>query len=290
MSLKYFISRLISKVCFSKSLGTKFFLRRYFDTDFLLKNDPYTGEKPLEKNYIWTMWLQDEMPELCEMCIDSIKKFYPEAIVITEKNLRDYVDLPEIIWEKYKSGILKPVFLSDLVRLSLLDKYGGTWIDATCYMTQKLPEYILKSSFFVMKDIQACGNSIRYSKGNKFSSFFVHSAPNNYLCKCIKNYLLEYWKAEDIAITYFFLHFFVTKFIRYDKKFREEWEKIPLGSNALPYLMYSVLYNDYDKDLFEWLKSVNAFHKLTYKTVDKAKDNPNCLYNHLINEYRKARM
>ena len=45
-----------------------------------------------------------------------------------------YTHLEEIV-EKWKRGIIGPAHFSDLIRLELLVRYGGYWIDATVYCT-----------------------------------------------------------------------------------------------------------------------------------------------------------
>lgn len=42
--------------------------------------------------------------------------------------------------------------LSDLLRLELLIRYGGLWIDSTTYMTGTIPAYIDDSNFFVYRN------------------------------------------------------------------------------------------------------------------------------------------
>ena len=132
----------------------------------------------------WTMWLQDDIPEAIQMCLDTIKHFYPNIIIINEKNISKYIDIPDFIYEKYKKGTIKPCHFSDYLRVCLLDKYGGTWLDSTCYMLNKIPKYITKEKFFIMQDINK----------NTISNFFIHSAKNNYIVKTMRIYLEEYWK------------------------------------------------------------------------------------------------
>ena len=45
------------------------------------------NEKNVMTDKVWTMWLQEDVPEIIQMCLDSIKRIYPETVIITEKNL-----------------------------------------------------------------------------------------------------------------------------------------------------------------------------------------------------------
>ena len=41
------------------------------------------------------MWLQEDVPECMEMCLTTIKNIYPNVKYITEKNMFDYIDIPD---------------------------------------------------------------------------------------------------------------------------------------------------------------------------------------------------
>ena len=173
--------------------ATRYYLSKYLYVPELtkqeLQNIPQEEiNKPTDN--IWTMWLQEDVPELIQMCLSTIKKQYPNAIVITESNMFNYINVPDYIYKKYKNGTIKPCHFSDYLRICLLDKYGGTWIDSTCYMLTKVPQYMTKENFFIMQDI--------YRK--TISHFFIHSAKNNYLTKSMRIFLEEYWKKEHNTI------------------------------------------------------------------------------------------
>lgn len=51
--------------------------------------------------------------------------------MIDNGNWRDYVELPEYIIQRWDKKQISPAHFTDLLRLQLLIKYGGTWIDAT---------------------------------------------------------------------------------------------------------------------------------------------------------------
>ncbi|MBQ3641758.1 hypothetical protein II906_07545 [bacterium] len=254
-----------------------FYIRRYLYVSKIAESECKTAPKTEYKNYIWTMWLQEEIPDICKMCINTIKKYYPQTIVITEKNFSEYVDVPEYIMQKYKEGEIRPCHFSDYIRMNLLDKYGGTWIDATCYLTQPIPNYILNSDFFILKNLQS-----------QISNYFIHSVPNNYLTKCIKIFLEEYWKENNKAVNYFFFHHFMAHTLyKYDEKARNIIKSVPIGLNQNTKLMAKVLFDDYNEDIYNWLCQTSYLHKLTYKKLEENDINPNSLYRHIMKEQKE---
>lgn len=86
---------------------------------------------------IWTYWHEDPLPEFIKKCIDTWREKNRgfDVIVLNEKNLAYYLgnrDYTYIKNWKFNNSHQK---MSDLVRLSILSKYGGVWMDASivCY-------------------------------------------------------------------------------------------------------------------------------------------------------------
>lgn len=104
---------------------------------------------------IWILWLQgfDEAPELVKVCVLSIERTLGKSeyiCLLDENNLFDYIDLPDYIVEKWHKGIIDDTRFSDLIRLRLLNVYGGIWMDSTIYFTgEELSAYIKDSWLFM---------------------------------------------------------------------------------------------------------------------------------------------
>ena len=101
-------------------------------------------EKKANRGRVWFCWLQglEQAPPLVKLCYEALRQKLPdrEIVVIDAKNVFDYITLPEEIVEKWKRGIIGPAHFSDLIRLELLVRYGGYWIDATVsFLFQCLP-------------------------------------------------------------------------------------------------------------------------------------------------------
>ena len=226
---------------------------------------------------MFTMWLQDNPPELVQMCLDSIKRFYPDIIIITEKNVSDYIDVPNYMWGKYKDGILSATQFSDYVRSALLDKYGGIWIDSTYYMLAPIPQFINKIQYFVMKN----------QDNNMISSNFLKFEKNNYIIKTMRIFMEQYWKKEDVLIDYFLFHLYFMLLTRKDSQCIEMWNKIPYCLNTNPLYIYKMFSQDFDEDVLKYVRQTSFMYKLTYKDKN-AENNPNSWYWYLINQWKKG--
>lgn len=86
---------------------------------------------------VWFSWLQgiDQAPDLVKVCLASQRKHLPdyEFRVFDLSNYQHWIELPEYIVRKYKKGLIPAASFSDLLRLSVLQKYGGVWMDATVF-------------------------------------------------------------------------------------------------------------------------------------------------------------
>jgi hypothetical protein len=121
----------------------------YFKRNYgYILNDLPTYEHTHQKNKtIFWCWLQGikEAPKLYLSNLNSLlmncKGF--NIIIINETNMFDYIKFPSYIIEKYRKNFITPTHLTDLLRLELLIKYGGTWSDASVLITNFTKEYKL---------------------------------------------------------------------------------------------------------------------------------------------------
>lgn len=224
--------------------------------------------KPQEQqgNKVWVCWLQGEenAPKIVRICIESIKKHKPdgmEVIVLNNNNIKDYIDIPEYIYRKKEKGWITNTQFSDLLRIALLSKYGGMWIDATVLLITQMPSDILNSDFFAFHSVE---------RGQHNNSWFLMSKPNHPLIISIKNLMFEYWKNEDKMLDYFQYHLFFDLMVESNENLRIEWEKVPLYWDHDCYKVARNFFNKYDEIKFKELTQ-HFMHKLTYK-YDKNKN------------------
>lgn len=237
-------------------------------------------------NKVWWCWLQGEenCPPLQKACLKSLKENLKDRdiVIINKDNLYEYIDLPDYIKKKYEEHIISNTHFSDLVRLQLLIKYGGTWIDSTAYCTGYSKE-LFDKPLFVFKNL----NSIWYANKNKFDmepivadNWFITSEIGNPILIMVRDLLFDYWKNHNYLVDYFIFHYFFTMAVRY--KYREEFDKIILRSHLNPHLLQYECYKEYDEEKARDIFKQSDFHKLTHK-VDLESIKENSYYNMIIN-------
>lgn len=240
-----------------------------------------------EKNTkIWFCWLQgiEDAPDMVKVCLESQKRIFGDRVVILDdKNYKQWVEVPEYVERKYRKGLIPGALFSDILRLELLIRHGGMWIDSTVLVTPNEESYkglsieeIEKSGLFVF----------RYFKSGKvlgMSNWLIHAKAGNPLLKDILNMLLVYWKDFDCTIEYYIFHLF---FSVVAKRYPEMIMRMPKGNSFHAIMLRDRLTMDYNESWWKELTQHVCFHKLNYRQEGKAIANPMSFWNHINDAYQ----
>lgn len=234
---------------------------------------------------IWICWLQglENAPDLVKACVNSIKQKInnKKVVIITEKNLAQYIELPKYIIEKKNKGIISNTHFSDIIRTELLCKYGGIWIDSTVLCTASAHDFevIMNVPFFVYKSVDLS----QIKPPINLSSWLIVSDGNSKILHLTRKLLYAYWKKYNYLDNYLLFHIFFTIC---SEKYPEEYNDIPTFNNISPHIMQRELGNTYSEERWNDYLSVSSFHKLTYK-IDLDKDK-NTNYKHIVDNYLRS--
>jgi len=230
---------------------------------------------------VWICWFQglDQAPELVKACVESVRRNLPdrEIIIITNENIHDYVQFPDYIEKKWKAGIISFAHLSDILRVELLCRYGGIWIDSTVLCTDgEFASYIKELPLFnyVRADLT------RKDQHPTLGPSWVISAHSNHpilllTCKLLYAYWSKYNHLED----YFLFHLF---FAMAARRYIKDWEAIPAFDNHPANMMQFEIQNEYSPERWNQLLRMSDFHKLNHR---KAFAEGNTIYNHILKMY-----
>ena len=231
---------------------------------------------------IWVCWFQgmEHAPKMVQYCFESLKSNLRDKriILITEDNYKEYVQFPAYILEKYEKGCFSKTHLSDLLRLELLIKYGGTWIDATVWCSSPIyPDYLFNSDLFMFQNLKPGLDG----QCTAVSSWFITSCSNNEMLMLERTLLYEYWKENTKLVHYYLFHMFFQMVI---ETYPDEWNKVVPFSNATPHILLLRLFEEYDETIANAVKEMTSFHKLTYKFEESDTTIKNTFYQVLFGE------
>ncbi len=240
------------------------YLDKYVAKDMYFIEE-FMGNPDVKDNRtIWLMWMQglEDAPDVIKKCCSSIYKNKPEdynIILLTSHNMHNYINLPDYIWEKYNKSIISATHLSDIIRLELLVTYGGCWIDATVFCSNKIPEYMLSDMFLFKLD------SVLSTTVIKMSSWWLAADKNNRIIHAARYMLYEYWKSEISLCDYYLLHIIMSKVIDEDSACKAIFNEIPFFNSANAQVLVGKLGLQYSKNQWDILRDSFFIQKLTYK-------------------------
>jgi len=245
-----------------------------------LKNEISEGLKELEdksksdnKNElienapIWILWWQgkENMPEVVANCYKSVLRnaaSHP-VILLTSENIKQYLNLPDILYERFEKGIVQIQQMADIVRLQLLHSHGGLWIDSTMYLISPLDESIFVSEFFSLKQDTGIKDNLYVSKYRWDTSFLAARKGSDYM-KFLGDIHLTYSIKFDYKIDYFIIDYILDLLTVKNEKFNDIINQL-LFNNPGTTVLSEHMNEVYDKDVMAIILKDNFVFKLNHR-------------------------
>ncbi len=232
---------------------------------FLLKNQLSKERKETEEGRtVFTMWQQgaDCAPMVIKACISSIERFAANMglkfVVLDDNNIADFVDIPDFITEKYVDGKLGRAHYSDLIRLLVLLRYGGIWVDSSVYIPDKVPEYMV-NVFFVFTQ------SPQLREKRKYGNWWIASEAGNEILLRTLAHLFVWWKHEEYAFHYYIFHIFWNKVIAENEHCRQMIDNMPIFITDSTHALVKSFDKEYSEDGWRVMKQISPVFKCSYK-------------------------
>lgn len=242
------------------------------------KKKPHEVPQPISRdNVIWVCWFQGEenMPPLVKQCYKLLLQNSNghEVILLTSENIRKFVEIPKDIYEKVGSGKMLLAHFSDILRMCLLSKYGGLWVDATYWITK--PIDIDGCPFYTLK--QEDKEAIHISR-TLWSCNCIGTGSNYYVFEFVRDCLLTFYLGNSSMKEYFLFDYIF--WIAYNSfpDFKDIIDSIPYRSPDILKVQYS-MFKPYNKEVMGCILKDNVMLKLTYK-LDETKKPTSCFTNY----------
>lgn len=98
---------------------------------------------------IWMLWLQgwDNAPSLSKKCVESWRYYNPDwnVILLDSSNISEYLDLDKVFPRLNTNNIS----FSNIIRISLIKKFGGVWADSTLFCNKPLNDWLKVEDTFL---------------------------------------------------------------------------------------------------------------------------------------------
>lgn len=229
------------------------------------------------RNRIWSCWWQGEenAPVLVRKCFESIRSrilnYEISMVIITKDNWNKYIEIPEYIFEKVKRGLISYTHLSDIIRIKLLKKYGGLWLDATIYCPHKFDVNIFQRVFYSIKRENIYDN-FEVVIPKSYTLFLINADKHNILLEFLDRAGMYYWQNKDSLLVFHLFVYMVR--LAYDSfsDVQKMIDNVPINNLEVETLNRK-MNEAFDKEEWERMSKDTSFFKLSnrqeYREYDK---------------------
>lgn len=244
---------------------------------------------------IWWCWLQgkEQAPPIVQACFKSLHRHLVQELndssegyeikVIDAENWKEFIELPDYIIKKWEKKQIPPALFTDLLRLQLLIKYGGTWIDSTVLCTgfngskvQEFKKYLEADLFLFQYTPEGTTKDI------SISNWFISAHSNNEVLMTLRDMLFAYWKDYDCTLDYYIFHLF---FEMVAKEYPKQIAAMPYGYSVRSLTLLHHLNEVFEQKRWNKLTSKVSFHKLAFRLNNEIIENRGNYYNWILNNY-----
>lgn len=234
---------------------------------------------------IFVFWYQgiETAPPIVKACYNSLMRHSRNrnVVVVDETSIRSLIELPDYIYEKVSNGVISLTHFSDIIRFSLLEKYGGLWLDATILVSKDISAELFEYPYYTYKIIAPLRYYKVYLGTGKWCGFCCGGYRGSSLFKAMRDLFLDYWKSNNFLIDYFLIDLYMDMLYQKNRRVMQLID----NTNTIPrgemFFLEKFFYEDYnDKIKQQYLEKNLTFNKLTYKF--KTKPSPDCVLSKII--------
>ncbi|MCR2783100.1 MULTISPECIES: capsular polysaccharide synthesis protein [unclassified Microbacterium] len=194
-------------------------------------------------------------PELVRACMLQLREHHPAAQFLDAASVRDLIDIPDRIAAVLETD--RPAHFADFVRVALLERYGGIWVDATCWVPHRLERVILPF-------LDAGVVYPRWTTG-QIGNWFIAAVPGS-LVITLQRIALEMWWTERSDLPDYFLYHRIFEALHsLVPEFRGEWSEASFLSSAASHLLQLSMMQPWFPALGDLIDGLSIVQKLSYK-------------------------
>lgn len=227
---------------------------------------------------IYYCWLQGEknLPPIARCCYNSLKQNAGryKIVFIDGQNFSNYVDIAPHILDKFRAGKISRTHFSDILRVNLLEHYGGLWLDSTILVTEPLENHknFWQLPYFTQKFLHAVDYPHAYNKMLEWCVSYARWATfiqgtaiiHNPLFVFEKDFYNEYWRDFDDAIDYMLMDFMMNIAYENIPSVKEIFDEVPIN-NVEVWTLLNHLTDEYADFPFDKILGDTFLHKLNWR-------------------------
>ena len=181
------------------------------------------ASKNVVPRIIWMLWLQGftNAPELVKACVQSWCRLNPDHVVhlLDTQSLQKFIPAADLA--RIFATEKQPEAISNEIRLELLARHGGVWVDATTICARPLDDWLPAHAplgFF---------GFARPGPDRMLSTWFLAASPANLIIETWRQATIVYWHGRSERHIYFWVHALFEKCYAENSAFRNIWDSTP---------------------------------------------------------------
>lgn len=245
------------------------------------------GEGISEENApIWVCWWQgiDAAPDLVKRCVRSIRDnagTHPVHL-LDKNNYTEFLEVPEYILKKVTDGQMNLAHFADYIRVSLLAKYGGLWLDSTIFVSKPVPDSIFYQEIFTPKS-QPVLNPL-YIPNGRWATFCIGGRKNAVLFDFLSAAYEEYWLNNQTAVDYLFFDNLIELAYQNIPAVKSQLDALPFNNQHCNSLRDAMLADAPATEFQSCIYDDTIFYKLSWKALYglKTPDGEDTVYRYFL--------
>ncbi|MEV0898684.1 capsular polysaccharide synthesis protein [Actinoplanes sp. NPDC049802] len=214
-------------------------------------------ERPVHSCFdqpIFVYWAQgfDVAPPVVRACLAALRAHNPGVHALSRADIGSYVDVPEDLAAALEGD---HAHFSELLRMLLLEKFGGVWVDATCFVSEPLRPHVDRAL--------AKGSVFAFDyTGPYLSNWFLAARPGSYIMHLWRAASFLWWEKRGELIDPLLHHHIFEMLWHSDDRFRSEWDAGMRLNATPPHALQSVMLRPYEPEMFQTIMEGAFAHKL----------------------------
>lgn len=264
-------------ICQGKDKAIKAWLMTHLQLDFSQYQDAkYMPQNTSQK--VWVFWWdgQKAMPDIVKLCVNSIRLHSKQEqfALIDKDNFQKYAQVPDTVLNKYKQGLISIQSFSDVLRVALLKKHGGTWLDATLFVSASVYAEHTHALYTIRH-----GQETDFVSNGRWTSYCLGGPPEHTLYRFLFDAILQYHSKFNHLVDYFLFDYLIA--LAYDNipQVNQDMQNLPILHEQVKTLQTKLCVQYSARD-YQTLCENTHFHKLNWRS-DTASFAQNSYFSHL---------
>lgn len=206
---------------------------------------------------VFTYWNSEigDAPPVVQACLAQLLRVHPQAHVLNGRTARELIDIPPIIAARLERD--RPAHFSDYLRVALLERHGGIWLDATCFVPQPLTDQVTPL-------LDAGVLYPRWST-QQISNWFIAARAGNPMIAMQRAAIECWWTENEHLPDYFLYHRIFEALDELAPEVHRIWAEVPFVSTIPSHLLQLAMFRRYDPDEVSQILGASFVQKLSYK-------------------------